>query len=268
MLLADAPVKIVEPFAAGGAKNTIPVPSSGVPGAASWTIGFPPETMEDPTLGGVGPSGLDFNGIYNAISAVARWANAGASFLYDAAFQTAIGGYPKGARVLQAAGVGYWISAVDSNMTDPDTGGAGWIPQGGGTTSSVYASAQQTLVTGTTKVLFDTVEYDSGFWDAADKRFVAPYAGRYRMSGSILLGAPSGQNFSTLIYRNGVLAKQSFQAPQVSDGNLGLYFDATVNLSAGDFLETFLLVTQSDVLAGIPGSNQPFVYAQLEYLGT
>lgn len=268
MLLADAPGKIVEPFAAGGDKNAIPVPDPGTPGAASWTLGFPPDTMIDPLDGGVGPSGLDFNGIYFAISALSRWFNSGASFLYDAAFQTTIGGYPKGARVLQAGGVGYWISIVDANMTDPDTGGAGWVPQGRGTTSSVYASAQQTIAVGTSKILFDTVEFDSGFWDATDKRFVALYAGRYRMSGAVLLVAPSGQSLSTQLFLNRGAAKQYFQAPQVSDGNLTLPFDGIFNLAAGDFLEAFLVVSQTPVLAGEVGSNQSFVFAQLEYLGT
>lgn len=267
MQLADAPVKIVEPFAAGGSKNTIPVPDPGTPGAASWTLGFPPLTMIDPADGGVGPSGLDFNGIYFAISAIARWANAGAAFPYDATFSAAIGGYPQGARVLQAGGTGYWISVVDNNSTNPDASGAGWIPQGGMTTSSVYASAQQTLAVGSSKVLFDTVEFDSGLWNAANHRFQALYAGKYRMSGAVLLPAPSGQSLISEIWRNGVFTKQCFQAPQVSDGNLSLPFDAIVNMGVGDYLEAYLGITQTPVLAGQVGLNQQYVFAQLEYLG-
>jgi hypothetical protein len=66
------------------------------------------------------------NGILFEMSAVDVWTCAGGGFPYNAAFQTAIGGYPKGARVLMASGNGYWVSEVDNNMTDPDTGGAGW----------------------------------------------------------------------------------------------------------------------------------------------
>lgn len=267
MQLADAPVKIVEPFAAGGSKNTIPVPDPGTPGAASWTLGFPPATMIDPADGGIGPSGLDFNGIYFAISALSRWFNSGAGFAYDAAFSATVGGYPRGSRVLQASGSGYWLSIVDNNVTNPDTGGAGWIPQAGKTTSSVYASAQQTLAVGAPKILFDTVEFDSGFWDATHKRFVALYPGKYRMSGSVTLIAPGGQSLFTQIWTNGSLTKQCCAVPQVSDQNLSLPLEATVNLAVGDFLEAFMGVTQTPVLAGVVGSNEALVYAQLEYLG-
>jgi len=270
MLLSSAPAKLVEAFAAGGAKNTILVPSQiGItPGAASWTDGFPPLTMTPVSGGGIPPSGLDFNGILNALSALSIWFNAGAGFTFDAAFAASIGGYPMGARVLQAAQNGYWLNTVDNNSNNPDTGGAGWVPQGGTTTSSVYASAQQTLASGAAKVLFDTVEFDSGLWNAANKRFVCPYAGKYRVSGSVMLSAPGGQNLSSEIYQNGALAKLCYQAPQVSDQNLVLPFEAIISAAAADYLELFVTSSQSAVLAGIVGSNQPYVFAQLQYLGT
>jgi hypothetical protein len=218
--------------------------------------------------GGVPPSGQDFNGILNELSALSLWYNAGAGFAYDAPFAAAVGGYPKGARVLQAAGNGYWRSTVDNNLTDPDSGGAGWVPEGASYLSSVYASAQQTLALGTSKVLFDTVEFDDGLWNAGAHRFVAPYAGRYRVGGSVMLAAPGGQLLSTQIFKNGALAKQCFQAPQVSDGNMSLPFEALLNLAAGDYLEVFLVAPGAAVLAGQVGSNQAYVFAQAEYLGT
>jgi hypothetical protein len=270
MLLSSAPAKLVEAFATGGSKNVIPVPSQIpiTPGAASWTDGFPPLTMTAVSAGGIPPSGLDFNGILNALSALSLWYNAGAGFPYDAAFSATIGGYPKGARVLQASGNGYWRSAVDNNLTDPDTGGAGWVPEGASFLSSVYASAQQTLAIGTSKVIFDTVEFDDGLWNAANHRFVAPYAGRYRLGGSVMLAAPAGQLLAIQIWKNGVLSKECFQAPQVSDGNLSLPFEAIVNLAAVDYLEVIVSVPQTAVLAGVVGSNQAYVFAQAEYLGT
>jgi hypothetical protein len=66
------------------------------------------------------------NGGLFQMSSVDLWMCAGAGFPYNSAFQAAIGGYPKGARVLAAGGLGYWVSTVDNNVTDPDTGGAGW----------------------------------------------------------------------------------------------------------------------------------------------
>lgn len=130
MKLANAPAQIVAAWANGVSTKTnpIPVPSQqGItPGAASWTDGFPPLCDIDSSDGGVPPKMADMNGGLYQMSAVDVWMSAGGGFPYNAAFQTAIGGYPKGARVLMASGNGYWISTADNNLTDPDTGGAGW----------------------------------------------------------------------------------------------------------------------------------------------
>ena len=134
MQLSDAPAKIVEAFGVNaapsggyGGKNTVPVPSqiAITPGAASFNDGFPPLTMT-PIPGGVVMDGKDMNGALFQISDPVVWYCTGAGFPYDATFSAAIGGYPKGARVLMASGNGYWVSTVDNNVTDPDTGGAGW----------------------------------------------------------------------------------------------------------------------------------------------
>ncbi len=129
MQASNAPSKSAVPFADSGTKNTIPVASQiGVtPGAASFTDGFPPLTMTPLAAGGVPPYGADFNGILNFLSAAVRWAQAGGGYPYDGAFSTAVGGYPRGARVLSADGTGAWRSISDNNTTDPDAGGAGWV---------------------------------------------------------------------------------------------------------------------------------------------
>ncbi|MCH4572267.1 gp53-like domain-containing protein [Achromobacter xylosoxidans] len=143
MQASNAPSKSAVPFAQSGTKNTIPVASQiGVtPGAASFTDGFPPLTMTPLAAGGVPPYGADFNGILNFLSAAMRWGQAGAGYSYDAAFSTAIGGYPKGSLVRQAAGNGYWLSLVDNNTTNPDTGGAGWVDMGAGIATTAQAQA-------------------------------------------------------------------------------------------------------------------------------
>ena len=129
MQLSQVPAQLVEAWATLGSKtNPIPVPSQeGVtPGAASWTTGFP-SLCDTPLIdGGIPPSMQDMNGGLYQMSAVDVWMCAGGGFPHNAAFQTAIGGYPKGGRVLMASGNGYWVSTVDNNMTDPDTGGTGW----------------------------------------------------------------------------------------------------------------------------------------------
>ena len=130
MELANAPSQLVEAWATGDSTKTnpIPVPSQiGItPGAASWTDGFVPLNAILRADGGIPPRIQDMNGGLYQMSAVDVWMCAGGGFPYSSAFQTAIGGYPKGARVLMASAAGYWVSTVDNNMTDPDTGGAGW----------------------------------------------------------------------------------------------------------------------------------------------
>lgn len=131
MLASSIPTKIAVPFAnsAGGSYiNAIPVSSQIgiVPGAASFTDGFPPQCFLG-TPNAVGPNGKDFNGILNAITQWVRWANAGGQVPYDAAFSTANSGYPINAILVSASTTGlFWISTVDGNTTNPDTGGAGW----------------------------------------------------------------------------------------------------------------------------------------------
>ena len=132
MQSTNIPAKIPLPFAnsAGSSyKNTIPVASQiGITnGKASLTDGFPPLTFQAISSGGIPPFGADFNGILNEITAIQQWQNAGGFFPYDSTFSTAIGGYPKGA-ILQAADFGgLWVSTVENNTTNPDTGGAGWV---------------------------------------------------------------------------------------------------------------------------------------------
>ncbi len=133
---ANAPSKITLPFSSSGSRNVIPVPSQiGItPGAASFTDGFPPLTMTPLGAGGVPPSGLDMNGIFYTLSELARWLSCGAEFPFDSTFANDpnVQGYPKGAKVVMANGLGYWLNLLDGNITNPDTvGSQGWVPLNG-----------------------------------------------------------------------------------------------------------------------------------------
>lgn len=150
MLQSNAPAKLVLPFANSGAKNVIPVASQiGItPGAASLTDGFPPLTRTPLVAGGVPPSGLDMNGVLFALAAIDRWSNAGGRYYYDAAFatDTEVNGYPKGAVVLRTDGEGGWLNTVDDNESDPEAGGAGWVPDFQyGSTTVTMTNANVTL---------------------------------------------------------------------------------------------------------------------------
>jgi hypothetical protein len=136
------PPRLVEPFAknattctpsapvAGGRTFPFPTPSQvGITnGAASLDDGFTAANMTDPAAGGIPPFGVDMNGILFYLSSWCAYLGAGQLPQYDATLQTAIGGYAIGT-VLAKAAAPYqtWASLVDANMTDPDTGGAGWV---------------------------------------------------------------------------------------------------------------------------------------------
>jgi hypothetical protein len=130
MQASQTPTLVPLAFAANGTKNTIPENSqiSITPGAASLNDGFPPLTFTPIAAGGVPPAGADFNGVLNLITQTIRWSQGGGMFGYNSAFATDsnVGGYPRGALLLNTARTGLWLNATDNNATNPDTGGAGW----------------------------------------------------------------------------------------------------------------------------------------------
>jgi hypothetical protein len=131
---SSIPTKIPTTWGASAPSGNItcpmPVPSQ-IPfaaGRASWTDGFPPVTFSPVGAGGVPPFGQDFNGVLCQLSQWTRWQNAGGPLFYDGTFSSAVGGYPKWTILSNASTVGcYWVSEVDNNTSDPDTGGANWL---------------------------------------------------------------------------------------------------------------------------------------------
>ncbi|WP_233343469.1 hypothetical protein [Burkholderia cepacia] len=129
----QTPTLVPLAFAAGGAFNTIPEASQiGTnPGGASLVDGFPPLTRTPIAAGGIPPSGLDMNGVLNLITQSTRWAHGGGRYAFNSAFaaDTNVGGYPAGAMLMSADGFGTWLSLVDNNSDNPDTGpGTKWAP--------------------------------------------------------------------------------------------------------------------------------------------
>lgn len=125
------PPLIAVPWAQSGIKNSIPVTTL-VPGAASLMAGFPAACFTPITSGGIPPSGGDFNGGLNLATAAAQWSQAGGFYKWDASFAGSIGGYPKGAILLNNTATSYWQNTTEENTTNPDEGGAGWAPFAGG----------------------------------------------------------------------------------------------------------------------------------------
>jgi hypothetical protein len=132
MTAAQVPTKFQIPWAAdagGGFTRAIPQASQiGIQnGAASLTDGFPPLTFLPVGSGGVPPFGQDFNGILNEITAWQVWQGAGGVVAYDGTFSAAIGGYPKGAVIAGSTAGSIYLSTVDNNTSNPNSGGANWV---------------------------------------------------------------------------------------------------------------------------------------------
>ena len=135
MQSTNIPSKIPLPFANSASstyKNTIPTASQigVVNGKASLTDGFPPLTFQAISSGGVPPFGADFNGILYEITSITQWQQAGGLFVYDSSFSTTIGGYPKGSIVQSNTTNGLWLSRIENNTDNPDSGGTNWVPFG------------------------------------------------------------------------------------------------------------------------------------------
>lgn len=137
---SDLPPRFTYPFAnaAGvGYIDVVPVTSQiGITdGAASFHDGFPPDCFLPTVSGGVPPFGQDFNGILNVITKWIWFLQAGQSVVYNASFQTTIGGYPAGAVLRKLDNSAFFVSLVDNNTSNPETGGANWGVVG---TSTVF----------------------------------------------------------------------------------------------------------------------------------
>lgn len=133
MKIADIPTKFNIPFAnSAGAGYITTIPEASqipiTPGRASLTTGFPPLTFLPVGSGGVPPFGADMNGLMKQVTQWSRWQAAAGPVPYDGTFSTAIGGYPKGALVGATSFSGFWISTVDDNTSNPEAGGANWLP--------------------------------------------------------------------------------------------------------------------------------------------
>jgi hypothetical protein len=192
MQASQIPSKLQLAFAAnagGSYIRTVPVASQiGItPGAASFNDGFPPLDFLNPSAGGSLVDGRDVNGVLKQLSDLLVWYSAGGVMNYDSTLQTAIGGYPKGA-LLQSAATPllFWMSTADNNVTNPDTGGAGWVNAYAPPPGTVFALAGSAIPVGylavpVTQTLVSTTTYPALFaatayaWGGSGGSFGLPY---------------------------------------------------------------------------------------------
>lgn len=114
---------------AGSGFITNPMPNTPTgTNAASIDGGFPPVTMESELAGGLPPLGQDMNGFLFLISSHTIYVQSGQPYLYNSTLATAIGGYAIGTILGMVDGTGLWLCTVANNTSNPDTGGAGWVP--------------------------------------------------------------------------------------------------------------------------------------------
>ena len=117
------PKLLQKPWASDGLKNDIPTVRTGslAQESATYAEGFPSITMTPIATGGKPPSGKDMNGVLNEISAHTVWQNQGGRYRFDQAYCTAIGGYTKGAVLINDAGDTEYVSLVDRNTINFNT---------------------------------------------------------------------------------------------------------------------------------------------------
>lgn len=142
----DAPTKISIPFANSGDRNTIQNTATEHDdiNQANFTDGFPQACMTPLSAGGKPPKGRDMNGILYALSRCIQYLQAGMLFKYDPDFATAIGGYNKGAMLLQNDESGIWVSDSNGNTANPETS-SGWHPLDTGKVTLTVAGSNITL---------------------------------------------------------------------------------------------------------------------------
>ena len=128
-------ILIAIPFAGGanGFKNTIQENrQAGQDEAdATWSEGFPNITMIPIDMGGQPPKGLDFNGIFHAISSNTAFVTSGGRYKFDAEYAEKIGGYDIGAIIMSDDNSVEYLSIVDSNKNNPNVNIDGWRVWGG-----------------------------------------------------------------------------------------------------------------------------------------
>lgn len=128
---APTPQVLLEPIAssAGGGFITNPIPDAPTgTNAASIQGGYPPIVMTSELAGGKPPLGQDENGFLFLLSGHAFFTQCGQLYQFSAPLAAAVTGYKLGAVLGMSDGTGAWLNILDGNTSNPDTGGAGWVP--------------------------------------------------------------------------------------------------------------------------------------------
>ena len=239
------PKLLSKPWASDGLKNNIPTERNGglAQEAATYAEGFPNITMTPISVGGKPPSGKDMNGVLYEISAHTVWQNQGGRYRFDQAFCDAIGGYPKGAVLINDTLDTEYISLVDANTHNPNSGnntGKWAIHAGKGLKASITQAGIVQLSSATNSDREDIAATSKAVKIAYDKAVDAESAasGAVKTSGSQTVGGE--KTFTgTATFKGGAFVADSVadfaanQYLQIGSNNVNSYF---YNKRSGKYL--------------------------------
>lgn len=256
MKITDVPSRFNIPFAnsaGGGYIRPIPEASQvGIQdGAASLTTGFPPLNFLPVGAGGVPPFGQDFNGLCKQITQWNQWQAAGGLAPYNSDFSTAIGGYPKNAVLMASSANNLWLNLVDDNTSNPDTGGANWMPLGLAATQPEVTAGIRTDVfvspatlagnnpgyadlTATLPIYFEV--------ETANAQFgcTSPSTGTVRVPAGVSFVWRGVRRFTTVQTNLATVANKTYHLRWTNDAGFALY-----DLSSGAYNPTSAAETSS-----------------------
>lgn len=237
------PKLLSKPWASDGLKNNIPAERNGglAQEAATYAEGFPSITMTPISVGGKPPSGKDMNGVLYEISAHTVWQNQGGRYRFDQAFCDAIGGYPKGAVLINDTLDTEYISLVDANTNNPNSVNNTWaIHAGKGLKASTIRAGIVQLLSATNSDREDIAATPKAVKASYDKAVVAENAasGAVKTSGSQTVGGE--KTFTgTAFFKAGAFVADSVgdfaanQYLQIGSNNVNSYF---YNKRSGKYL--------------------------------
>ncbi len=255
MLAASIPVKMPVVWgssAPGGNVLAVQI-ASGSATIADYQRGWTTSNLTASIAGGTPPRGDLDNGLNNAITAWLQWMQAGGAIpQYDASFSSSgtynIGGYPDGAMLAAANGDGIWQSTVDSNTSDPDTGGANWtkiayLPAGWsyrGPPNFTTSTAPVNYSTGVAALL--NVAYASGVATVTN-------AGTYDVSASLNISFTSAGVVTLTLYHNGtVVDAMSITGTIAASATQCVSVGALVDAAASDTFQLNVAVSGGGVV--------------------
>lgn len=217
------PIFIPAPFAVNGIKNTIEkIRQSGQdPQDATWDTGWEAITFTPIEAGGKPPKGQDFNGIFNALSQNAVHVQNGNRYKFSQDVIDNYGGYNKDAIIQSDDGSREFISLVDSNTVNPNSGLAGvWSIYAG--SGSVPAATSTTA--GVTRVInsLNSAEIAAAL-SAAQGKVLGDFRAKFTSNlaannGSLYLGLSNtsqvfGIKWGTVLVNGDSNASVTFEEP-------------------------------------------------------